>query len=312
MLRIGAHVSRTQIKGKKGASSSIDKHIAAHRQQIAAALEWPKAANFGAAQIFLAGPQKQEFVKSSESDEAPLAEYLTANPELYVVAHATYLDYPWSKKPYTITFIKRELAYCARTGLRGLVIHLNKATPETVAEVVPLIMDGTATHAAGGAGGAAGGASPILFLETPCLLPANAIYSAPVDLVELFVRLGNPEHVGLCIDTAHLWSSGVDLSTVEGCRAWLSAFDELRREKCVLPNNRLLLHFNDSQKALGCGKDHHGVLGSDNIWSACFQGAVVWMEWAAANDIPVILERDAASVENDYEFIKTHAKHTLA
>ena len=58
--------------------------------------------------------------------------------------------------------------------------------------------------------------------------PERSHYETPQKLAAFFrkVREVDPElqEFGLCIDTAHLWSCGVDIASREDARAWL---DEL-------------------------------------------------------------------------------------
>jgi deoxyribonuclease IV len=68
------------------------------------------------------------------------------------------------------------------------------------------------------------------------------------------------DRLGVCLDTAHLWGAGHDISTPEAARAVLHHFDEtvgLARLKVV--------HLNDTLKELGSHRDVHARIGEGII-----------------------------------------------
>jgi deoxyribonuclease IV len=70
------------------------------------------------------------------------------------------------------------------------------------------------------------------------------------------VRIGQ-ERLAFCLDTAHLWGAGYDISTPEGADAVVSRFDEL------IGLDRLrLVHLNDSRSLLGSRSDRHEHIGA--------------------------------------------------
>jgi deoxyribonuclease-4 len=67
----------------------------------------------------------------------------------------------------------------------------------------------------------------------------------------------NKQSFGLCVDTAHLWSSGVDLSSSADVVKWFEGF--------VDPTFIRLIHLNDSANELG-GADKHAPIGHGKMW----------------------------------------------
>jgi deoxyribonuclease-4 len=81
----------------------------------------------------------------------------------------------------------------------------------------------------------------------------------------LDLLLEHRERLGVCIDTAHLWGAGHDISTAAATQQVIEEIDQaigLKRLKVI--------HLNDTEKALGSHRDVHarlgeGVIGEDGI-----------------------------------------------
>ena len=71
------------------------------------------------------------------------------------------------------------------------------------------------------------------------------------------------ERLAFCLDTAHLWGAGYDISTAAGATSVLDRFDEL------MGLDRLaLVHLNDSRSPLGSRGDRHEHIGAGKIGPA--------------------------------------------
>lgn len=69
--------------------------------------------------------------------------------------------------------------------------------------------------------------------------------------------------VGFCLDTAHAWAAGIDLSDPDAIDAFLAAFDgRIGLDRLVM------LHLNDSKSTLGSHLDRHEHLGAGQIGAA--------------------------------------------
>jgi deoxyribonuclease IV len=76
------------------------------------------------------------------------------------------------------------------------------------------------------------------------------------ELAHLFDRLGGHPRLGLCLDSCHLWVSGVDVTERKALDALLADVDErigLDRLRAV--------HVNDAAAALGSNRDRHANIG---------------------------------------------------
>jgi len=68
------------------------------------------------------------------------------------------------------------------------------------------------------------------------------------------------ERLAFCLDTAHLWGAGYDISSEDGAIGVLDRFDVL-----IGLDRLALVHLNDSRSALGSRSDRHEHLGAGQI-----------------------------------------------
>jgi deoxyribonuclease-4 len=66
--------------------------------------------------------------------------------------------------------------------------------------------------------------------------------------------------LAFCLDTAHLWGAGYDISAAEGATSVLDRFDEL-----IGLDRLALVHLNDSRSQLGSRGDRHEHIGAGRI-----------------------------------------------
>lgn len=248
-----------------------------------------------AAAIFVAGP-RHHTVHLRSDEAARLREY-SAQAGIRVVAHSAYVTSPvWSGSLKAGETARAEREACQRAGIQDLVVHLPAAPADTVLERLAAI---AYTHDT---------PDVRIALETPAVV-AGAHYNTPDKLRRLFVGIRERidpalEHVSLCIDTAHLWTSGVDLATREDADVWLAAFE---RHADVIPPSAVLFHLNGSARPRGRGPDTHAPLAgaTDLMWGPYRRdlresGLAAFVDYAVRHDVPAILERAAADLANDY------------
>jgi deoxyribonuclease IV len=71
------------------------------------------------------------------------------------------------------------------------------------------------------------------------------------------------DRLAFCLDSAHLWGAGYDISTASGATAVLDRFEEL-----IGLDRLALIHLNDSRSLLGSRGDRHEHLGAGRIGGA--------------------------------------------
>jgi deoxyribonuclease-4 len=80
------------------------------------------------------------------------------------------------------------------------------------------------------------------------------------ELATVFDALGGHERLGICLDTCHLFVSGVDVTDRQALDALLADVDR----KLGLDRLRVL-HANDSKAPLGSNRDRHDNIGDGLI-----------------------------------------------
>jgi len=98
-------------------------------------------------------------------------------------------------------------------------------------------------------------------------------------------------HIGVCLDTCHLFAAGYELRTPEGLQATLNQFQEsigLERLK--------LLHINDCRGTMGSHLDRHEHIGLGQIGENGFR---LILRHPDLKDLPMILETPIDSCRND-------------
>ena len=85
--------------------------------------------------------------------------------------------------------------------------------------------------------------------------------SSVEELAQILEGVGaGADRLGFCLDTAHLWGAGYDISTADGARAVVDRFEEL-----IGLDRLALVHLNDSRSALGSRADRHEHVGAGSI-----------------------------------------------
>jgi deoxyribonuclease-4 len=81
--------------------------------------------------------------------------------------------------------------------------------------------------------------------------------------------VADPARIAVCLDTAHIFAAGYDLSSEAGYQAVMAEFDS------VIGLDRLVaFHLNDSKVGLGSRVDRHEAIGKGKIGPAAFRRLV--------------------------------------
>jgi deoxyribonuclease IV len=213
---------------------------------------------------------------------------LELNP---VVIHAPYLinlaspeDEIWGK---SISLLRWTLQRGALLGASSVVFHTGshrgsgvEAGIAHIAEAIKLILPETPPEV-------------MLLLENDVGAGNSLGYSFEQIRAVLDLLPEYQERVGVCIDTAHLWGAGYDISSAVSARAVLQHFDE------IIGMYRLkVIHLNDTEKALGSHRDVHARLGEGIIGE---EGLRAIFSDPRLEHVAVLLETPIKTDEHDKE-----------
>ncbi len=303
-MALGFHVSKTiTINGKKQTRGMVE----ALNNDLKLLIDYGFARP--CAQIFVTGPQS--FTETLTSADKVGIKRLVENTGLLLVVHGSYADNPWSCNEGSINNIKREMRIAAAIGATGVIIHMGKglSNDNNIIHVLSKLSDLPANVLN----------NVILWLEIHVAKPSIYTYETPVKLAALMNKVtqinenmtkkGPSLRIGLCIDTAHLFSCGSALMSYDDANEWLT---EVNNSITDMP---IMLHLNDSDSVLGSGIDKHAGLTRGNLWGNYNNtngsipieksGLICVLNWAEKHNITTILERDYQSLRTDLALIKT-------
>ncbi len=196
--------------------------------------------------------------------------------------HATYLINIAAADPEVLArsqaCLLANFAVATAIGARGLVLHVGSHRGRGFEASLPQVVDALLRTLADQPGG-----------ECPIVLENAAGTGDTVgrtfdELAAILQSAGSDDDRRLlvCLDTQHLWASGVDYGSVDKADAVLAHFDD------VVGLDRLQgLHLNDSKVELGANRDRHenigeGTIGTDALGALLSHPALV--------AVPAILE----------------------
>lgn len=233
---------------------TIGCHLSAAKGYAAMARD---AASIGANtfQFFTRNPRGG---KAKALDPRDLEAYRAAAAEAgitRILAHAPYTLNPASSKPETVAF--------ALQTLTDDLARMDEATPNQLYNMHPGCHVGQGTEA--GIALVAAALNQVLRpeLTTTLLLETMAGKGSEIggnfeELAAIINRVELSDHVGVCLDTCHVWDGGYDVA--DNLDGVLEEFDR------VVGLNRLkAIHVNDSLNPLGARKDRHARIGEGHI-----------------------------------------------
>lgn len=125
------------------------------------------------------------------------------------------------------------------------------------------------------------GNGPRLLLET-CAGQGTTLGHTFEQLAAIDKKVEQPERLGFCLDTCHIFAAGYDIRTEASYRKTMAAFD------AVLGLDRLkMIHVNDALRKLGSRVDRHAHIGKGKIG---LPGFSLIMNDERLSHIPKILE----------------------
>ena len=192
------------------------------------------------------------------------------NPRLYEASIEAYiediLEAHTLKADYIVTHMGSHKETGEDAGIQRLIAALNRILEKTKSASVGILLENTA-----GSGS---------------WLGYN--FSHQRKIIE---GLKDKHRIGLCLDTAHAYLAGYDISTKAGLEAMLDEIDRL-----VGINLIKLIHLNDAKGKLGSHHDRHENIGKGNIG---LEGMKRIINHPKLRNLPFILETPRMTEQAD-------------
>jgi deoxyribonuclease-4 len=258
-MRIGAHVS---------AAGGL--HLALDR-----------AERIGAecAQIFVGAPQRwaaPTFTDDEIQAHRDRQEALNIGPN---VVHALYLVNLASPdaglRQRSIDALISQMHWSERLGIMGLVVHVGSAKgSESRDDAISTVIDGIADVLTQSS-------STRFLIENTAGMGAS-IGSSFADIGQIIDGLGGDARIGVCLDTAHTFEAGYDITTRAGLDQVLDDFD-----RNVGLQRLAAIHANDSKTRFNSNVDRHENIGRGYLGE---EALGIFMMHPAVRDLPFYLE----------------------
>lgn len=210
-----------------------------------------------ALQIFTRNQRQWRPKPVSAEEQRSFAQAWERHPSMMVASHASYLINLASAKPELIEkSINAFVEECRRCqllnipyvvmhpgshggdgpeqGLERFVTHLDQALGQTATEVM-LLLETTAGQ-------------------------GTSLGSSFEELAYIIDNSNHGKHLGVCLDTCHIFAAGYDIRRSESYQTTMDQFDQL-----IGLDRIKFFHLNDSKKELGCRVDRHEHIGQGAI-----------------------------------------------
>jgi len=238
-------------------------------------------------QIFVMGPKT--FTANINDVEAADIRRTCEALGITLIVHGSYVNHPFGENEAKgIHFINEELRLASLCGARGVVIHLPRRPVARIVEVYSKIRRIPEC---------------VLYLEIESMKASPDTYETSEKIRGLFTELMkiDPE-CGLCVDSAHKWSSGFDNRTYAAVQQWCAEVD-------AIGIRNVMMHLSDSNRAFASGMDNHASVTHGNIWreyraAIAASGLQAYLEWIIRKNMMCILERNQDDLHHDFDVLR--------
>src|SRR5664280_1488694 len=183
--------------------------------------------------------------------------------------HATYLINLASPDPELAAKSRACLAANLSTaegmGADGLVLHIGSHRGSGFDTALPNVADALMEAL----DGVDAGDDPCPILLENAAGAGDTVGRSFEELAQVIAAADGDERLGVCLDTQHLWASGVPFASIEEADELVELIADtvgLERLRC--------LHLNDSKVAFGANKDRHENIGVGSIGA---KGLSAWL-----------------------------------
>lgn len=279
-------MGKTQTHPKDSSLSSVPKYerpLGAHHSIAGGVINAVKRAEelrSSALQIFTKNANQWAGKPISDSDARVFRQGVKDAKLNFVVSHDSYLINLGSAKEdlhtKSVHAFVDELQRAELLGLEGVVTHPGAHGDSTPEEALQRVVDGLdATHKH----------TPGFNARTLVETTAGQGTSLGWQLEQIgwiLKRVAEPERVGICFDTCHLFAAGYGMSPGAELESTIDSM-----ERAFDLKNIVLIHTNDSLKPQGSRVDRHAHLGKGHIGLERLRAFVMHPKLA---HLPLILE----------------------
>lgn len=262
------------------ATRPIGSHVRVGRGLVEGALRTAEDIGAETIQVFAGNPRGWAHSAGDPGRDAAFREE-TAARGMRVFVHAPYLVNLGSPTERTyrqsVDSVAHNLRRAAEIGAEGVVVHTGSCVDEgAVEQALRQVREGLLPVL-----DALEEDSPWLLLE-PTAGQGRSLCAGVDDLGPYLDALDRHPHVGICLDTCHVFAAGAPLDEPDGVARTLA-----RLEEVAGPGRLRLVHANDSMDVRGARKDRHERIGEGHIGAGAFADL---LGHPATDGVPFILE----------------------
>ena len=272
----------------------IGNHLSASKGYLAMGKEATKLGGDTFA-FFTRNPRGGKAKDIDEDDAKALMEYLKEHNFGKLVAHAPYTMNLCSDKPdirkFALDMFVDDIKRMEYTPGQYYNFHPGSHVGQGTEETIPVIAKAVDEAMFPG-------------MTTTILLETMAGKGSEIgrdfnELKQIIDLVKDPSHLGVCLDTCHVWDGGYDVNDFDNV---LDEFD-----KVIGIEKLKAIHINDSMNPLGAHKDRHEKIGKGHIGEEAFKKIV---NNSRVQGLPFILEtpNDDAGYKEEIAMIRSWVK----
>ena len=255
-------------------------HVQINKGFAAAARQTGEEYKCNAMQIFTKNPRGRQFKPLQPQDVDQFKQYTKEYKIKYIIAHSSYLlnfgksekEIPWAYEDMNLDFERLH----ALNG-NGVVVHIGKALDGDRKQAIKNVIENAKKMVERTE------KTPLEYILENTAGQGTEVGYLFEELAQVWKGLnGFSPRIKFCLDTAHMWGAGYNISTKKTATQVLNEFDQLIGIK-----NLSCFHFNDSKKECGSKVDRHNNLGNGEIG---LPGLTAIAKYAAQKSLPIILE----------------------
>ena len=208
-------------------------------------------------QFFSRNPRGWKYGPLDKEDVEAFRSTVKSSPLFPISLHLPYLpNIACSRSKFytrSIKSIVTDLQRAEQLGAHYLIIHIGHRMESSEDEAIEAVSKGINQSFEKVKN------SVILLLENTAGQGTEIGHSFE-QIQKIIDEVSEKEKMGVCLDTAHTFEAGYDLSKRDGTESMLESFD-----KTIGLKRLHLLHMNDSKTSLGSRKDRHWHIGEGYI-----------------------------------------------